>query len=86
MTNIAGLSGDQLKQFIERIERLDQEKVNVLTDIREVYAEAKSSGFDNKVMRQLIRLRKMEQAELEEQEELLDLYKRAIGMVAFEEA
>jgi uncharacterized protein (UPF0335 family) len=78
--NFAGISGEQLKQFIERIERLDQEKVTILTDIREVFAEAKSSGFDNKIMRQIIKIRKMDRSELEEQESLLDLYKQALGM------
>ena len=81
MPNIASLSGAQLKQFIERIERLDQEKIALLTDIREVFAEAKSSGFDTKIMRQLLKIRKMEQSELDEQEELLQVYKHALGMI-----
>jgi uncharacterized protein (UPF0335 family) len=84
--NFAGISADHLKQFIERIERLEQEKVSLLTDIREIYAEAKSSGFDGKIMRQIIKIRKMDRSELEEQESLLDLYKQALGMTVFEDA
>ncbi|KKB96142.1 hypothetical protein SZ25_00767 [Candidatus Arcanobacter lacustris] len=77
---VAGVSGDQLRQFIERIERLEQEKANIMIDIKEVYAEAASTGFDAKIMRQIIRIRKMDKEELEEQESLLDLYKEALGM------
>lgn len=71
----------RLKSFIERIERLEEEKAATATDIKEVYAEAKGTGFDVKTMRQIIRLRKMESADRAEQEELLDLYKRALGMI-----
>jgi uncharacterized protein (UPF0335 family) len=78
--SVVGISADQLRQFIERIERLEQEKANIMIDIKEVYAEAASTGFDAKIMRQIIRIRKMDQAELEEQESLLDLYKEALGM------
>ena len=77
---VEAVSGEQLKQFIERIEHLEEEKNAIATDIREVYNEAKSNGFDVKIMRQVIRLRKMDKMDLEEQEELVDLYKRAIGM------
>ncbi|MFN7038864.1 MAG: DUF2312 domain-containing protein [Alphaproteobacteria bacterium] len=80
MSNYTNVSGEHLKQFIERIERLEQEKSTISTDIKEVYGEAKSNGFDIKIMRQIIRMRKMDKAELEEQEELLELYKQAIGM------
>ena len=76
----AGIAADRLRSFIERIERLEEEKAALSADIKEVYGEAKGVGFDTKVMRQVIRLRKMEQADRREQEELLDLYKRAIGM------
>lgn len=71
----------KLKSFIERIERLEEEKAAIAGDIREVYSEAKSTGFETKIMRQVVRLRKMEAHDREEQEQLLDLYKRAIGMV-----
>lgn len=78
--DFSNLSVDHLKQFIERIERLEEEKTNLSTDIKEIYTEAKSSGFDNIIIRQIIRLRKMDKAKLEEQETLLDLYKSALGM------
>ena len=74
------ISANKLIQIIERIERLEEEKNNISEDIREVYGESKSEGFDNKVVRQLIKLRKMDKMEVEEQEELLELYKRAVGM------
>ena len=74
------VAAGQLRAFIERVERLEEDKKAIAEDIKEVYGEAKGVGFDTKVMRQVIRLRKMEQADRREQEELLDLYKRAIGM------
>ena len=70
----------KLKSFIERIERLEGEKAELAEDIREVYGEAKSEGFDTKIMRQVIRLRKLEIQERREQEELLDTYRKALGM------
>jgi uncharacterized protein (UPF0335 family) len=70
----------KLKSFVERIERLETEKTELLGDIREVYAEAKGNGFDTKIMRQVIRLRKLEQADRQEQDALLDLYRQALGM------
>ena len=81
MTDVEGIAADRLRSFIERIERLEEEKAALSADVKEVYAEAKGVGFDTKIMRQLIRLRKMEQADRREQEELLDLYKQAIGLV-----
>jgi uncharacterized protein (UPF0335 family) len=78
--DVGGIAAEQLQSFIQRVERLEEEKANLLADIREVYAEAKSQGFDVKIMRQLIRLRKMEEHDYIEQEEILDLYKRALGM------
>jgi uncharacterized protein (UPF0335 family) len=74
-------SAARLKSFVERIERLEEEKAATAADIKEVYAEAKGTGFDIKIVRQVIRLRKMEQADRIEQEELLDLYQRALGMI-----
>jgi len=74
-------SSARLKSFVERIERLEEEKAGIAADIKEVFAEAKGTGFDVKIMRQIIRLRKMEQADRLEQEELLDLYQRALGMI-----
>ena len=81
MADVAGVAGDRLKSFIERIERLEEEKRALAADIKEVYAEAKGTGFDTKIMRQLIKLRKMDKDDLDEQETLLDVYKRAIGML-----
>ena len=77
---VAGVGADQLRSFIERIERLEEEKKALSEDIKEVYAEAKSEGFDTAIMRQVIRIRKMNEADLQEQEELLEVYKRALGM------
>jgi uncharacterized protein (UPF0335 family) len=81
MADAGGIAADRLKSFIERIERLEEEKTAIAGDIREVYSEAKSTGFETKIMRQLVRLRKMEAHDREEQEQLLELYKRAVGMV-----
>jgi len=80
MTDVGGIAAERLKSFIERIERLEEEKTNLAADIREVYAEAKGNGFDAKTMRQIIRLRRLDNATLKEQEALLDLYKSALGM------
>jgi uncharacterized protein (UPF0335 family) len=80
MANVGGIAGDRLKSFVERIERLEEEKAALTSDTRDVYAEAKSAGFDVKILRQLIRLRKLDEPARNEQEELLDLYMRAIGM------
>jgi uncharacterized protein (UPF0335 family) len=77
--NIGGVSGAQLRQFIDRVENLEQEKAELSEQIRDVMAEAKAEGFDTKVLRQLMRMRKMKKEELAEQEELLDLYRRALG-------
>ena len=81
MATIGGIAGDQLRQYIERIERLEEEKAGIATDIREAFAEAKGNGFDVKTMRQIIKLRKMDASEADEQEFLLDTYKAALGMI-----
>lgn len=81
MTNVGGISGEYLKGYIERIERLTEEKDTISADIRDVYAESKGNGFDAKIMREIIKQRKLDRFELEEQETLLELYKRAIGML-----
>ena len=78
MSDVGGIAADQLRSLIERIERLEEEKATIAADIREVYAEAKGNGFDAKIMRQVIRLRKMETADRQEQEALLDLYMAAV--------
>lgn len=74
------IAADRLRSLIERIERLEEEKKALSSDIKDIFAEAKSAGFDIKVIRQLIRIRKLEPAEVEEQETLLDVYRRALGM------
>lgn len=74
------IAADHLRAFVERIERLEEEKAALTGDIRDVYAEAKSSGFDAKVLRQVVRLRKLDRHDYQEQEALLDLYKAALGM------
>ena len=80
MTEVGGIAGDQLRAYIERIERLEEEKAALAADVREVFAEAKGNGFDVKIMRQVLRLRKMDGDDRAEEEALLDIYKRAIGM------
>jgi uncharacterized protein (UPF0335 family) len=74
------VAAGQLRAFIERIERLEEEKKTIADDIKEVYAEAKGTGFDTKAVRTIIRLRKKDQAELQEEEAIIDLYKAALGM------
>jgi len=86
MTDVGGIAGDRLKSFVERIERLEEEKKALANDIKEVYAEAKGSGFDTKIMRQVIRLRRMDKDDLDEQDALIDVYKRALGMLPSEES
>jgi len=81
MAEAAGVARDQLKSIVERIEKLEEEKTAIAGDIKEVYAEAKANGFDTKTLRQVVRLRKQDTAERQEQEALLDLYLHALGMV-----
>lgn len=78
--DIGGVAGKRLKSFLDRIERLEEEKKALADDIKDIYAEAKGVGFDPKIMRKLLRLQKMETEKRREEEELLDLYKAAIGM------
>lgn len=80
MTEVGGIAAERLRSYIERIERLEDEKAAMAADIREIYSEAKGNGFDAKTMRQVVRLRKLDQSERNEQEELLGLYQRALGM------
>jgi len=79
--SVGGVSKGQLRSLIERIERLEEEKAALSADIREVYAEAKSNGYDPKIMRQVVRIRKMDGNERAEQEALLDTYLAAMGMI-----
>jgi uncharacterized protein (UPF0335 family) len=76
----SGFAKEHLRSFVERIERLEEEKKALADDIKEVYSEAKGTGFDTRVMRQVIRLRKLESADRQEQEATLDLYLSALGM------
>ena len=79
MAEAGGIAAQRLKSFIERIERLEEEKAALAADVREVYSEAKGEGFDAKIMRQIVRLRKMDNNDRQEQEAILDLYKAALG-------
>ena len=71
---------DQIRAFVERIERMEEEKQAIAEDIKEIYAEAKGNGFDTKVLRQIVRIRKQDASERAEQEALLELYMTALGM------
>lgn len=75
-----GFAKDQLKAFVNRIERLNEEREALSSDIREVYSEAKGQGFDTKILRQVIRMRKLDKADFQEQEAMLDLYLTAMDM------
>lgn len=78
--DVGGISGAVLKQYVERIERLEEEKKGIADDIRDAFAEIKNAGFDVKTVRQVLKLRKLQPHDRAEQEELLELYKAAIGM------
>lgn len=80
MAEVGSVSTDRLRSFVDRIERLEEEKMALAADIREVYSEAKGAGFDIKVMRQLIRLRKMDKEDRTQMEEILSVYERALDM------
>jgi uncharacterized protein (UPF0335 family) len=76
----SGFAREQLKSFIERVERLQEEKDALSADMKEVYAESKGTGFDTKIMRIIVRLRKLDKADLQEQDALIDLYREAVGL------
>ncbi len=78
--DVGGVAGKRLRAFLERIERLEEEKAALAEDIKEVYGEAKAVGFDTKTMRRILKLRKMDIEKRREEDELLELYKAAIGM------
>lgn len=80
MADVGGVASERLQSFIDRIERLEEEKKAMQDDIKDVFAEAKAAGFDNQIMRQILKLRTVDKADRQEQEHLLDLYKRALGM------
>lgn len=75
-----GVAAERLRSIVERIERMEEERKAISNDIKDIFAEAKSAGFDVKVLRQLIAIRKREATDVEEQEALLDVYRRALGM------
>lgn len=78
--NHGGVSGAMIRSYIERVERMEEEKQAIADDIKEIYAEAKGNGFDTKILRLIVRRRKMDAAERAEQEALLDTYEHALGM------
>ncbi|HEU5048635.1 MAG TPA: DUF2312 domain-containing protein [Rickettsiales bacterium] len=80
MAKVGGIAADQLRSIIERIERLEEEKAGIASDIKDVFAEAKGNGYDVKTLRTIIRLRKKDAAEREEEETILETYMRALGM------
>jgi len=84
MTDIghSGVAADELRQFVERIEKLEEEKQGIASDIKDVYAELKGRGFDTKAVRQIVRLRKQDHAERQEREAILETYMSALGMLA----
>lgn len=80
MNDVGGIAGDRLRSFIERIEHLNEEIKGLNDDKKEIFAEAKGTGFDTKIMKRIIQLRGMEQADRQEQDALIELYKQALGM------
>jgi uncharacterized protein (UPF0335 family) len=82
MSDPGGVAADQLRAFVERIERLEEEKKVISDDIKDVYAEAKGNGYDVKILRKVVSLRKKQPHEREEEEAVLDLYMHALGMAA----
>jgi uncharacterized protein (UPF0335 family) len=80
MTEVGGVAGEHLRSYIDRIERLEEEKAGLAADIRDIYAEAKGNGFDSRTMRRIVTLRKLDQSERNERDALLDLYRRALNM------
>ena len=80
MAEVGGIAADRLRSIVERVEKLEEEKTALSADIRDVYAEAKGNGFDVKTLRQVVRLRKLDKPDRDEQEALLDLYKRVLEL------
>ncbi len=81
MSYVGGVSKEQLKSIIERIERLEEEKAGLASDIKEVYAEARANGYDVKTLRSVVKIRKIDFDDRQAQEEMLDLYLNALGMI-----
>ena len=80
MVEVGGIASEHLRSYIDRIERLEEEKTGLAADIRDIYAEAKGNGFDSRTMRRIVTLRKLDQSERNERDALLDLYRRALDM------
>lgn len=80
-TRVGGVAVDQLRSIIARVEKLEEEKTAIADDIKDVFAEAKGNGFDVKAIRQILKIRKMDAQEREEEETVLDTYMRALGML-----
>lgn len=78
--NEPSVAQDQIRAFVERVERLEEEKAALVSDIKEIYSEAKGNGFDTKILRKIVSIRKMDANERQEQEALLELYMSALGM------
>lgn len=79
-TEVGGIAADRLRSLVERIEHLEEEKKALSGDIRDIFAEAKSAGFDTKIMKAVIKLRKMNDADRDQQEQLLDIYRKALDV------
>jgi uncharacterized protein (UPF0335 family) len=79
--DVGGIAGEQLRAIIDRIERLEEEKKALAEDIKDVFAEAKGNGFDTKIIRKIISIRKRDRNELDEEETMLEVYMRALGML-----
>lgn len=79
-SDVCGIAADRLRSLIERIERLEEEKAGIASDIRDIYAEAKGAGFDVKIMRAIIKLRKMNSADRDEQDNLIEIYRNALDV------
>ncbi|WP_367161257.1 DUF2312 domain-containing protein (plasmid) [Kozakia baliensis] len=77
---VGGIAADRLRSIIERIERLEEERKAIAGDIKDIFSEAKGAGFDVRTIKAILKLRRLEPAEIEESETLLDIYKRALGM------
>ena len=80
MSDIGGINADRLRSLIERIERLEEEKTAISSDINDIYAEAKSAGFDTKIMRSIIKLRKMNAADRDKKDFLIEAYRKALDI------
>jgi len=80
MTEVGGIAADRLRSLIERIERLEEEKKGIASDIRDIFAEAKSAGFDVKIMRTVLKLRKMDAADRDNEEAMLEVYRKALDL------